>query len=463
MGGNDYLKLYGGNWIPKLKHESDECFARRLSLASFSPYFTRIIQAAIGLILRKPIKLEGADEEWWAQWRQNVDRQAGDLEAFAKRNLTVALAYGHCGILADYPQAQNIRTLRDEYDANLSPYLMNVEPWRIIGWREDSSSTVSRLDQVRIRETTTVPRGMFGEETWRQIRVLSPGRFEVYRASAPQETGGVGTVDWRLLPGREGRGMTGLDEIPLSVTYAEKLATLVSMPILQDVAFLNLRHYRLQSKHLHALEVAGFPMLTIEGWDDTSSNLDVDVTSALALPIGGGAQYVEPASSSFAATQEELADLVQQMSNLGISVLAQQKMVGETAKAKQLDRAETNSVLSIVSISLEKALQAAVDACAEYAGREAPMVSLDRDFDLQTLEADGIGAIVNLYTSGLIDRRTGLELLQRGEILTDEVDIDDIIEQAEQDEAAAMEKEVAKLDAEASIAAQYAKAEPGAA
>ena len=195
MGGNDYLKLYGGNWIPKLKHESDECFARRLSLASFSPYFTRIIQAAIGLILRKPIKLEGADEEWWAQWRQNVDRQAGDLEAFAKRNLTVALAYGHCGILADYPQAQNIRTLRDEYDANLSPYLMNVEPWRIIGWREDSSSTVSRLDQVRIRETTTVPRGMFGEETWRQIRVLSPGRFEVYRASAPQETGGVGTVD----------------------------------------------------------------------------------------------------------------------------------------------------------------------------------------------------------------------------------------------------------------------------
>ena len=197
---------------------------------------------------------------------------------------------------------------------------------------------------------------------------------------------------WRLLPGREGRGMTGLDEIPLSVTYAEKLATLVSMPILQDVAFLNLRHYRLQSKHLHALEVAGFPMLTIEGWDDTSSNLDVDVTSALALPIGGGAQYVEPASSSFAATQEELADLVQQMSNLGISVLAQQKMVGETAKAKQLDRAETNSVLSIVSISLEKALQAAVDACAEYAGREAPQVSLDRDFDLQTLEADGIGA-----------------------------------------------------------------------
>lgn len=441
--GNHWLSHHAQLYLPQLKAEKDPCYARRLSIAAFTPYFNRIIAAAAGLLLRKRVELIGGDEAYWDEWRQDVDRHGSSLEQFLQRHLRIALAYGHCSMLADFPQATGIRSMRDEYAANLRPYLMNVEPWRLIGWRVEEESAGARLLQARIREIAVTPRGTYGEDTWHQIRVLEPGGWQILRASQPRETtGDPGTaVQWDPVPGPGGSGRTRFNYIPLSTTYTGKICTLVSEPPLLDVATLNLRHYRLQSKQLHALEVAGFPILALTGWDDTSSDLDVDVTSALSLEMGGSASYVEPASSSFKAMREELDSLAQQMSNLGITILAQQKMVGETAKAKQLDRADSNSLLATISMNLEAALQQAVDTCAAFARQAPPTVSLDRDFDLQALEPQGIGAIQGLFTSGLIDRETALELLQRGEVLPDAVLVDEIMLRTEEEEAKKMEKE----------------------
>jgi hypothetical protein len=239
-----------------------------------------------------------------------------------------------------------------------------------------------------------------------------------------------------------------LEQIPLSAVYAGRNGTLLSRPPLRDVAFINLQHTRVQSKLLHALDVAGFPILTLMGWDDTSTTVDADVTSALAFPIGGAAQYIEPASSSFAATQEELRSLEEQMANLGIAILAQQKNVAETAKAKELDRADTNSLMAVISMSLEQCLQEQINLVAEFAGQEAPEVSLDRNFAGQTLTHQ-LSDITAMFTAGLIDRPLALELLQRGEVLNDADDIDEVTDRMEQQDLADMEQAAAIADGQA--------------
>jgi hypothetical protein len=181
------------------------------------------------------------------------------------------------------------------------------------------------------------------------------------------------------------------------------------------------------------------------GWDDTSESIDADVTSALALPIGGSAQYVEPASSSFGATQDELRSLEEQMANLGIAILAQQKMVAETAKAKELDRADTNSLMAVISMSLEQCLQEQIDLVAEFAGQEAPEVSLDRNFSGQTL-AHTLADVTSMFTAGLIDRPMALDILQRGEVLRDSDDLEDIVDRMEQQDLADMEQAASIAD-----------------
>jgi hypothetical protein len=62
-----------------------------------------------------------------------------------------------------------------------------------------------------------------------------------------------------------------------------------------------------------------------------------------------------------------------------------------------------------------------------YVGREAPLVSVARDFDLQKLDGQQVGQYLSMWTQGAISHELLLDMLQRGEILPD-IDIDAEIE-----------------------------------
>lgn len=435
LEGNQYLRQVSQDYIPMLPNESRECYQRRADQALFTPYTSRVIDAAIGLIMRKPIELEGGDEAFWEEWSKDCDRQGTDFQEFARKILVSSIGYGHASIMVDYPKKTGIRTLADERQAKLMPYFTAVEPWQIIGWRQDRKKSGAQLEQVRIREFTTRPRGEFGEEIVEHIRVLENGTFKVFERTESD-------AKWMLVEA----GRTSLKEIPLATTYSDKKATFISEPPLLDVGYINLAHYRLQSQHLNALQVAGFPLLVLKGWDDQSPKLQVDVSKALAMPPDGDVSYVEPANAAFQAYQIELEELANQCSNLGIAVLQRQKMVAESGKKTALDHAQTNSMLANISLDLEQALQKAVDMAAAYAGVQAPTVGLSRDYDTQTLDGQGITSINTLFTSGLIDQETALTLLRQGEIITDDMDIQEILSRAENEELHDMENQVKRAE-----------------
>ena len=439
LEGNHYLRSVARDYVPALPNETDECYARRLASALFSPYTARVVDAAVGLIMRKPITLEGGDEAYWEAWSQNVDRQGTDLQEFARKLLLSSIGYGHAAILVDYPKAEGIRTLADERAARLAPYFNMVEPWDIIGWRQDVRQREGMLQQVRIREIVVEPDGDFGEEILEQIRVLEPGSYRVFRKGTAGE--------WQEIES----GRTSLSEIPLAVTYSGKQSTLFSEPPLLDVGYINLAHYRLQSQHINSLTVAGFPLLVLKGWDDQSPKLQVDVSKALAMPPDGNVEYVEPANQAFDAYQTELEALAGQCSNLGIAILAQQKNVAESGLSKTLDRADTNSLLATISYDLEQTLQKAVDLAASYAGVEAPVVGLDRDYDVVPMDGNELNSINTLFTSGLIDQETALKILHRGELFDDSVDIEEIIASTEANELRDIEMQVERTSAMAQI------------
>ena len=436
LEGNQYLRSIAHDFIPQLPNEADECFRRRLDCALFSPYTQRIVDAAIGLVLRKPITLECGNEAYFEEWALDVDRQGTDINEFARSLLRTTIGYGHAGIMVDYPKAEGIRTLKDELQAQLKPYFTAVDPYRILGWRHSVLDNGGQLTQVRIREVATRPDGAFGETVVERIRVLEPGSYRLF-----ERENGEASQDWIEIE----KGSTSVSEVPLFVCYSQKEAVMVSRPPLLEVAAINLAHYKLQSQHLHALQVAGFPLLVLRGYDDQGSSLDLDVSKALALPVEGGAEYVEPANQAFAAYQEELDKLADQMSNLGISVLAQQKRVSESGLSKQLDKADSHSLLATISMDLEQTLQAAINMAAEYAGQEPPTVGLSRDFDVEKLDGGSVTAINTLFTSGLLDQQTALELLRRGEWLGDEVDLEEVMAASEAEELQSMEKEVQRM------------------
>jgi hypothetical protein len=105
------------------------------------------------------------------------------------------------------------------------------------------------------------------------------------------------------------------------------------------------------------------------------------------------------------------------MATLGISTLSQQKFVAESADARRLDRIDTNSMLSMVSMDLESGLQKAYNMAADYLGLEPPEVKISRDFDLQRLIGQDIAAMAQLFEDNVIDREEFRDMLVQGEIL----------------------------------------------
>lgn len=412
--GSDFIRSQAEQYLPQEPRERDEAWTSRISRSVLSPYTQRIIETAAGAILRKPVKLEG--DPYWQQFANNVDGLGSDLNEFSRRLLVSSLTYGHSAILVDYPPASAALSLAEERAAARRPYFVPVEAPQIWGWRQETTLPTSPLTQVRIHEYTTQPQGDFGETQIEQMRVIYPGAYELYIQG--QESVVL----------RESGNFT-LPEIPLVPIYSNRLGMLRSQPPLLDIANLNIAHYQRQADLIHALHVAAMPILILEGWDTDTNEISVGVNYALAMTPGNKAYYVQSDATSFSAQTEEIKALEGQMSTLGITKLFGQKYVAESADSKRIDQAQSNSVLAVLSMELCAGLKQAFSYAAQYLGIEPPEVYLDRDFDFYRLIGQDITAITDLNVKGKLSDRTLLEVLRRGEILPDDIDVDAELEQ----------------------------------
>ena len=432
--GTEYLRDNSEAFLPLEPREDYTAYLSRVNRAVFSPYTQRLIRAATGLIMRKPITLLG-DPYWTDIFAKNVDGCGSDLDEYARRVLICSLTYGQSHILVDYPAPTGALTLAEERAQNRRPYWIEIDPTNIYGWRLDREVNYGSLIQVRIAEKAVVPSGEFGEQVFDQVRVIEPGKYRVYRKVSPRKDlinlednsyagnfdGPENEKDYELVDS----GAFSLGEVPLVSVYAGKTDTLTSKPPLLDIAYLNLAHFQRQADLIHSLHVASQPMLVLEGWDDQTKDMSISVNYAMATQPGNKVYYVEPASSAFEAQTNEIQELQTQMATLGISTLSQQKFVAESADARRLDRVDTNSMLSMVSLELEQKLQKVFNLSANYLGIEPPEVKISRDFDIERLIGQDITALTSLFDQQVIDREEFRDILVQGEVLPTATETED--------------------------------------
>jgi hypothetical protein len=402
--GSDFIKELHDRYLPQEPREDKDAYAARIGRSVLSPFTLRLIENAAGMVLRRPITVDGDD--YWTNFSKNVDGLGSSINEYARRALVSSLTYGHSGVLIDFPNDPGIITLRDEIERGRRPYFINIDAPQIWGWRQESTNPSSKLTQIRLHEWVCVPEGDFGEKREEQIRVIRPGTFETWNTEGIVRT-----------------GTYSLDEIPFVPIYSNRTGMLTSKPPLLDIGSLNITHYQRQADLINALHIAAMPILVLEGWDDQPEGTSVGVNYGLSTIPGNKVYYVNTDSSSFAAQQEEINQLESQMASLGVTKLLGQKFVAESADAKRIDQAQANSVLSIISMELESALQQAYNFAALYLQREPPKINLDRDFDFYRLLGQDVAVIGDLNERGAITDKTFLEILKSGEILPDTVDL----------------------------------------
>ena len=277
---------------------------------------------------------------------------------------------------------------------------------------------MQKFTQLRLLEKVFEADGDYGEKEVEQVRVLTPGAFEIHRKN--EKSGEYDLYE---------EGTTSLTDIPFSVAYANRVNFMESRPPMEDIAELNLKAYQIQSDLDNQLHISAVPMLAFFGFPQSSEEVSAGPGEAIAFPAEGKAEYIEPDGKSFNAQFERLDRLEKQINNLGLAAVLGQKLSAETAESKRIDRSQGDSTMMVVAQQMQDMIDNCLLFHANYLGsNEAGSSFVNRDFLAARLDPQEIGSLLQLYTAGTITQETLLKQLEEGEVLGDEFDIEQELE-----------------------------------
>jgi hypothetical protein len=393
-------------FLPQEPRETDLSYQNRLNRSVLAPYYMRLERMLAGMLTRKPVRLDDVPDVMREQLF-DVDLQGNDLQTWLFATARVCLRYGHVGVLVDAPASGE----------NGRPYFVTYSPREIIGFRNELKDGKQQLTQLRLAERITVPDGDYGEKELEQVRVLTPGAFEIHQRN---KKGEFEIVD---------EGRTSLSEIPFSVAYSNRVGLLQSLPPLADIAELNLQHYQVQSDLSNQLHISAVPMLAIYGFPQSAEEISAGPGEALALPSEARSEYIEPSGNSYDAQFKQLDRIAEQINALGLASILGSKLSAETAEAKRIDRSQGDSTMMVVAQQMQDLIDNCLRFQAEYMQEANAGSSLvNRDFMGIRLEPQEIQALLQLYTAGTITQETLLLQLEAGEVLGDEFDVENELE-----------------------------------
>ena len=393
-------------YLPQEPRELDEAYDNRLMRSTLAPFYVRLERMLAGMLTRKPVRLEDVSDVVTEQLF-DVDLQGNDLNVWTYETARKCIRYGHVGVLVDAPKAGD----------NGRPYYCTFTPRDILGWRSEIKDGKQALTQLRLMEEITVPDGLYGEKQVQQVRVLTPGAYEIHQKD---QKGDFVLVD---------EGRTSLSEIPFSVAYSNRVGVLESRPPLADIAELNLKAYQVQSDLDNQLHISAVPMLAIYGFPQSAEEISAGPGEALALPETARSEYIEPSGNSYDAQFRRLDQIASQINELGLAAVLGQKLSAETAEAKRIDRSQGDSTMMVIAQQMQDLIDNCLGFHAQYMQQTQVGSSfINRDFLAARLEPDEIQSLLQLYTAGTITQETLLNQLSAGEVLGDEFDVEEEIE-----------------------------------
>ena len=394
-------------YLPQEPRELDESYDNRLARSVCPPYYQRLERMLAGMLTRKPVKLQDVSDAIREQLF-DVDMQGNDLNVWTYETARKLVRYGHIGCLVDAPSNGG------------RPYWCTYTPRQILGYRTEQQDGAQRLIQLRLQETVLEvdPDSKYGEKQIDQIRVLTPGEYQIHQR---QDNGEYKVVD---------EGTTSLAEIPFSVAYSNRVGFLESRPPLEDIAELNLKSYQVQSDLDNQLHISAVPMLALFGFPSSAEEVSAGPGEALAFPADGRAEYIEPQGRSFDFQFKRLEQIALQINELGLSAVLGQKLSAETAASKMIDRSQGDSTMMVIAQNVQDMIDNCLKFHAEFMGQQeaAGSCTVNRDFIGARLDPTDVNALLQLYTAGTITKETLLQQLADGEVLGDDFDVQEEID-----------------------------------
>jgi hypothetical protein len=440
-GGTMVVRAAGTRYLPQNPGETDKNYAVRLAKSVLFNGFLRTVRGLTGMVFRRDPTLEADVPKVLVEHAENIDLDGTHLAVFAKEVFEDIWVGGYGGILVDVPPVTGRRTRRQERVEGVRPYWKWYPFESIRSWRYEQIGGRRRLTQVVLQEIQMVPDGEFGEREDVRYRVLrreASGQitYQLYRKA-------VGSAE--LVGEQAPAVIRNVTEIPFV-----PIPELGTPPSLLDLAYVNITHYQVHSDRLQSMHKAGVPIFVRIGYEQAGGEKDAPIVvgpnTAMDIPIGGDAKYVEHAGTALGEMRQELQDLKADMAVLGLSMLMHETRAAETFEAKRIDKAEQDSALATKARRLQDGMEAALQFHAEFLGLPSGgSYRVNREFERLQLTGQDIEAYAARVRENQLSLETLWDIMARAGHLPEDFDADverDRIEQGAMLRAPADDRDV---------------------
>lgn len=448
VSGSDAVKDAGDDYLPYLRDQSDDDYDAYKLRAEFFNATARTIGGFVGMMFRKPPKLElpfEKDDDLFT----DVTMDGLSLSMLLQDTSWELMTVGRIGWFVDFPVVDEPKTQAQAEAENLRPKIVKRLAEQIINWAQQRINNKTILSRVVLEEDNVSPDpdDEFGEVVTKQYRVLDiEPATGYYRQRVFEVDSENGKDKDRLVAGPfyPKRNNEFLDHIPFYIFGPTSMGPEPEEPPLIDLVDENLSHYRTSADYEHGCHFCGVPTPVVTG--HSIVNDPVTGLPTERLYVGGSkawvfpdpnarAEYLEFTGQGLDALRLNLVAKEGRMAVLGARMLESQKKSAEAAETEGIRRAGENATLQSVAQTIGEGATPALKEYCDWAGLPSEDVEVDinKNFVPRPMSSDQLNAQVNAWQRGAISKEQLFKNLIEGEVISDDADFEEEEDKIEND------------------------------
>ncbi len=427
--GEEAVKSKNQRYLPFLTMQESSEYYNYKNRAIFLNVMRRTIHGLVGASLRKSpiIKVPSKMEPYL----EDMNMMGMTFQEMLQKLLTELLITGRIIVVVD--RSENSRCYATCYSAESN-----------INWRFEQSNPIMAV----FAEEVNVSDDGFEHELHEQFRVYDFDENDALRIRVAMKK--IPDEDEKLNEDEDKnsfeiihetypsfRGET-LKELPVFAFNSIGLGLdNLAPPPLVDLANISLSHYRTSADLENGRHFTSLPQAWITGVDpdEFKGGLHIGGSTAWILPSDTARLgYLEFSGQGLGSLENALREKESMMAIVGARLLESKRGV-ESAETSRIRQNIETSILSHIAVTLQNGLRKVLKYMARWEGLDENEVHLELNMDFVDVRIphQEIISLVQAYQMGGISMDTLLHNLKQGEVIPDDVSIQDERDKIEMD------------------------------
>lgn len=453
-GGTPAMRAAGQMYLPRWNLEHADDYKARLNVSSLFPAYTETVNAYVARLFSKPLIFEKDVPKWIEEEIvDDVNMENLNFQVFARSWFRHALNHGMCGVLVESPEFEGILTVEEQRSKKIRPYYTIIPATSFVGWKVDA---VGQLTQIRFRQYEEVDDGEYNVRSEEVIRVYTRTEGIVTVETHRRKEGSKN--EWVKDPKVK---TLSIDIIPFVVYYTKRKGTMEADPPLRELAYLNQKHWSMQSSTDSLLQTAQVPILAIFG-GQSDDEIVIGSKHALKLPHDANVKFIEHTGAAINTGRVALDSLKEEMRQAGAKLLPVNNMQAKNTLQAGEEANKESSPLAAMIQDYTDALKILLYVTAKWRNEETGgSVTIQANMDAGVDPEASMKVLVEMHKNGALSTITLIEEGQRRGLIANEIDSEEeavrILEEHAKKEEQMAKTEIAKAEAIAKAKPQPAQ------